>query len=102
MLPLSTTILVIAGILSLPMGLFVAYLISRPGLRILGVLGGLIGAGVVALGLEFFRVNVNLTIEAVSWFFGAFLACSTGVVIGALLVGFFFGGSRSDTAAAEY
>lgn len=99
---LSTIILVIAGILSLPVGLFVAYFVSRPGLRILGVLGGLIGAGLAALGLELFRANVNLTIEAVSWFFGAFFACSIGVVVGALLVGFIFGGGRSDTAAAEY
>ena len=40
---LSLTILIIAGILSLPAGLFVAYLVSQPRVRFLGLLGGLVG-----------------------------------------------------------
>lgn len=98
---LALVYLIIGAVLSLPVGLFVAFLISRPGLRILGILGGLIGAALTAVGLVFFTTQANIMIDAVSWFFGVFLSCSIGVVIGALLVGFLFGGGRSDTAA-EY
>ncbi|HEX9038540.1 MAG TPA: hypothetical protein VF808_16270 [Ktedonobacterales bacterium] len=96
---LSTTILLVAGILSLPAGLFVAFLISQPRVRFLGLLGGLVGAAVTALALLYFVTQTKTTIEAVSWFLGAFLACSMGVAVGALLVGFFFGSGRPESAA---
>jgi hypothetical protein len=101
-LPLSTILLIIAAILSLPGGLFVAWLISRPGIRFLGLLGGLIGAALTAFGLWFFVTQGDILIDAVSWFLGAFLACSMGVATGALLMGFLFGGGRgSDMSAQE-
>jgi hypothetical protein len=98
---LNMIILIAAAVLSLPMGLFVAFLVSRPGLRILGQLGGLIGCALTAYGLWYFVNQTGITIDAVSWFFGVFLACSMGVALGALLVGFLFGGGRSDFSAAE-
>lgn len=96
---LSIIILIVATILSLPAGLFVAYLVSQPRVRFLGLLGGLIGAVLAAFGLWYFVQQTHTTIDAVSWFLGVFLACSMGVGIGALLVGFFFGGGRPESAA---
>lgn len=93
---LDTTILIIAAVLSLPGGLFVAMLLSQPRTRWLGLIGGVLGAALVALGLEFFTHAAGVTIDAVSWFFGAFLACSMGVAIGALLVNFFTSSSRGS------
>ena len=100
-LPLSTTILIIAAVLSLPGGLFVAWLISPPRGRFLGLLGGLLGAGITAFSLWYFVTQLNITLDAVSWFLGVFLACSVGVTVGALLMGFFFGGGRSANAGAR-
>lgn len=96
---LSIIILIVAAILSLPAGLFVAYLVSQPRVRFLGLLGGLIGAALTALALWYFVTATNTTIDAVSWFLGVFLACSMGVGVGALLIGFFFGSARPESAA---
>lgn len=98
---LSMIILVVGAILSLPAGLFVAFLVSRPGLRILGLLGGLVGGALTAFGLWYYMGATHTVVDAVSWFFGAFLACSMGVGLGALLITFFFGGGRSDISAAD-
>lgn len=96
---LSTTILIVGAILSLPAGLFVAFLVSQPRVRFLGLLGGLIGGVLTALALWYFVTVTKTTIDAVSWFFGVFLACSMGVGVGALLIGFFFGSGRPESAA---
>jgi len=99
---LSTTILIIAALVSLPGGLFVARLISQPRTRWLGLVGGVLGAAVVAVGLQFFVQTGRVTIDATSWFFGAFLACSMGVAVGALLVNFFTSSGRNtDLTASE-
>lgn len=98
---LSMTILIIAAVISLPGGLFVAFMLSRPGIRFLGLLGGLIGGALTALGLWYFVTQTHTTIEAVAWFFGAFLACSMGVAIGALLVAFFLGSGRTPAPGAH-
>ncbi len=98
---LSMIILIVAAVLALPGGLFVAWLVSRPGLRFLGLLAGLIGDALTAFGLWYFVTATDMTIDAVSWFFGAFLACSMGVGIGALLVTFLFGGGRGSDASAQ-
>ncbi len=101
-MPLDLLILIIAAVLSLPGGLFVAWLVSRPGFHFLGLLGGLIGAALTAFGLWYFVKQSDITIDAVSWFFGSFLACSMGIALGALLVGFLFGRGRgSDVSAQE-
>jgi hypothetical protein len=88
---LSIIILIVAFVLSLPAGLFVAFLVSQPRVRFLGLLGGLVGGVLTALGLWYFVQQTHTTIDAVSWSLGVFLACSMGVGVGALLVGFLFG-----------
>jgi len=93
---INTTILIIAAALSLPGGLFAAMLLSQPRTRWLGLIGGVLGAAVVALALEYFTHAAGVTIDAVSWFFGAFLACSMGVATGALLVNFFSSSNRGS------
>ena len=98
---LSMILLIVACVLSLPGGLFVAWLVSQPRGRFLGLLGGLIGAGVTAFSLWYFVTQANITIDAVSWFLGVFLACSIGVTVGALLMGFLFGGGRNSNAPAR-
>lgn len=99
---LSTTLLIIGAVLSLPGGLFAASLMSQPHARWLSLVGGVIGAALTAIALEFFTHAAGVTIDAVSWFLGAFLACSMGVALGALLVGFFTGASRgSDVNTVE-
>ena len=56
----------------------------------------LLGAAITAIALQFFVRVGNVTIDAVSWFLGAFLACSMGVAVGALLVNFFMGAGRGS------
>lgn len=100
---LSMTLLIIAAVVSLPGGLFMAFLVSRPGVRFAGILGGIIGAALTALGLWYYVAQTHTTIEAISWVFGAFLACSMGVAIGALVMNFLFGGGRgSNVSSQEY
>ncbi len=81
-------VLIIAAVLALPGGLFVAALISQPSARKYAMLGGVVGLLLTIAGLEYFVIAANVTIDAVSWFFGAFLACSMGVAVGALVVDF--------------
>lgn len=100
---LSVTLLVIAALLSLPGGLFAARLMSPPRTRWLGLVGGVLGAAVAAVGLQYFVLASKITIDAVSWFIGAFFACSIGVAVGALLVNFFVSASKSsDSSSVEY
>lgn len=99
---LSIIVLLVGAVLSLPGGLFAASLMSQPRTRWLGLVGGVIGAAITALALYYFIHAAGVTIDAVSWFFGSFLACSMGVAIGALLVGFFAGAGRdSDVRTQE-
>jgi hypothetical protein len=98
---LTTIVLIVAAVLALPGGLFVAWLVSRPGIRFLGLLGGLIGDALTALGLLYFVNTAHIGIDPVTWFLGGFLACSMGVALGALLVGFLFGGGRSAETSAQ-
>ncbi|HEX8981603.1 MAG TPA: hypothetical protein VF792_02435 [Ktedonobacterales bacterium] len=81
-------VLIVAAVLALPGGLFVAALISQPSARKYAMLGGVIGLLLTTAGLEYFVNAANVTIDAVSWFIGAFLACSMGVAVGALVVDF--------------
>lgn len=81
-------VLIVAAVLALPGGLFVAALISQPSARKYAMLGGVIGLLLTIAGLEYFVNAANVTIDAVSWFFGAFMACSMGVAVGALVVDF--------------
>lgn len=100
---LSVTVLIIAAVLSLPGGLFVARLISPARVRFLGLVGGVLGAAITAIGLQYFVLATRTNIDAVSWFIGAFLACSMGVAVGALLINFFASASRASSAnTSEY
>lgn len=92
---LNLVLLLIAAVLTLPGGLFAAYLISQPRTRLLGLLGGIIGDAAVAVALALYIQAAHVTVDAVSWFLGAFLACSIGVFCGALLVNFLTGAGRS-------
>ncbi len=99
---LSTILLIIAAFISLPGGLFAASLMSQPRTRWLGLVGGVLGAVITAIALQFFVHAAGVTIDAVSWFIGAFLACSMGVAVGALLVNFFTSSGRgSDMTTLE-
>lgn len=99
---LNIIVLIVAAVLALPGGLFVAALISEPSARKFALLGGVIGLVLTAVGLEYFVGAAHVTIDAMSWFFGAFLACSMGVAVGALLVDFLLDAGRdSDVPISE-
>jgi hypothetical protein len=99
---LSTTLLILGAILALPGGLFVASLISQPRSRWLALVGAVVVLVLTAGALEYYRSANNVGIDAFTWFLAAFLACSLGAGIGALLVGFLTGGSRSSEIAQEF
>jgi hypothetical protein len=99
---LSVILLIIAAILSLPGGLFVASLISQPRTRWLALIGAVICVALTAIALEYFVRAANVTIDAVSWFLGCWLACSLSAGIGALLVDFFTGHGRRTDIAQEF
>lgn len=94
--------LVIAGLLSLPIGLFFAYYISQSRVRGLGVFGGLLGAIVAAVGLYFAVAASGISIDALSYFFGAFFICSTGVISGALLANLLAGSGKNSGASPAH
>lgn len=100
---LSDILLIAAAVLSLPGGLFAASLMSQPRTRWLSLIGGVIGAALMAIALDYFIHTTRVTIDAVSWFLGAWLACSMAVAVAALLVGFFTGANRGvESSVPEY
>jgi hypothetical protein len=99
---LDIILLVIAALLALPIGLFVAMLISQPDTRRYGLLGGVIALVLTAIGVEYFVQAANVTIDAFSFFVGALLACVMGVAVGALVVDFLFNFQRdADVPISE-
>jgi len=101
---LNTILLIIAVVLALPGGLFVAYLLSLPRARVLALIGGVIGDVAVAMAIFAFIQFTNPSLDALSFFVGAFFACSMGVAIGALLADFIVGLGRRgpDVSSLEY
>lgn len=99
---LSVIILIVAAVLSLPGGLFVASLISHPRNRWLALIGALILVALTAAAMDYYTHAAKVTIDAVSWFYAAFLICSLGAGIGALLVDFFTGRGRRSDMAQEF
>ena len=93
--------LIIGGVLSLPIGLFIAYFFSQSRVRVLGVMGGLLGAIVAGAALYLGIAASGISVEALSYFFGSFFICSTGVVAGALLVNVLAGSGRSRNGGAS-
>ncbi len=100
----NTILLIIAVILALPGGLFVAWLLSIPKARILALLGGIVGGVLVAVAIYIFLQMENPSLDALSFWVGAFFACSTGVALGALLTDFLVGlvRRRPDVGSFEY
>lgn len=98
------TLIIIAAILSLPTGLLVAFQVSLPRSRFLGVLGGVVGAAVVAFVIYYAVEATGITIDALTYFLGGFFACSIGVIIGAVLANFAFDvlTGASDTSSQEF
>lgn len=94
--------LVVALILSLPSGLFFAYYISQSRVRVLGVLGGLLGAIVAGVLLYLAIVASGIPLDTITYFFGAFFICSTGVVAGALLANILAGSGRNSGASPAH
>lgn len=93
--PLTVTFIIVAAILALPVGLFVAALVSLARARWLAIPAGIIGDVVVALAVYFYVTNTKFTVDGLDYFLGAFFACSMGVLAGALLANFLVGlGSR--------
>lgn len=84
-------LMIIAVVLSLPGGLFVAGLTSMARAKWAALFGGIIGAVVVALAILYFVDTAHVGIEGLSFFYGAFFACSIGVLLGALVVNFLVG-----------
>ncbi len=84
-------LLIIGVVLSLPGGLFVAGLSSMARAKWAALLGGIIGAVVVALAILYFVNTARVGIEGLSYFYGVFFASSVGVFLGALIVNFLVG-----------
>jgi apolipoprotein N-acyltransferase len=82
------TLMIIAAILSLPAGLFVAFQVSLPRSRFLALLGGVIGAAVVGFAIYWAVEATGISIDALTYFLGCLFACSAGVIIGAVLANF--------------
>lgn len=100
---LEQILLIVAVVLSLPGGLFVAFLISEPRARWASILGGIIGAVVTAIAVYFFVVMAKVGIDALSYAFGVFFAASIGVALGALIMNFLVGlVARGSDSAIEY
>ncbi len=95
---------IIAVILALPGGLFVAGLTSMARAKWAALLGGLIGGIVVALAILFWINAANVGIDGLSFFYGVFFGASIGVLLGALVVNFLVGlvSRSSGDSAVEH
>jgi len=90
-------LLIIAAVLSLPGGLFMAYIMSMARARWAALLGGVIGAAVIGAGVYFFVETGHVSIDGLSYFLGSFFACSMGVFAGALVANFLVGSGSGST-----
>lgn len=101
---LNLVLLIIATVLALPGGLFMSFLMSEPRAKWLSLIGGIIGAFVVAAGIYFYVTQANPSLDGLSYALGTFFAASMGVFAGALLVNFLVGLATrgSEVAAQEY
>lgn len=95
--------IIIAAILALPVGLFVASLISLARARWLAIPAGIIGDVVVAIAIYFYVTNTKFIVDGLDYFLGSFFACSMGVMGGALLANFLvsLGSRRPGVGSAE-
>lgn len=96
-------LLIVMAVLSLPGGLFMAALMSEPRARIASILGGIVGAAVVGVGIFYFISKAHVYVDLLSYDLGSFFACSMGVFAGALLANWAVGlGSRGAATTSEY
>jgi hypothetical protein len=82
-------LIVIAFVLALPIGEFLASLVSLRRARLLAYLGAAVGAGLIAAGVYWFAKQIQ--IDGLTYFVGAFFAATTGAVIGAMVANFLVG-----------
>lgn len=82
---------IIAVVLSLPGGLFVAGFTSMARAKWAALFGGIIGGVVVTLAILVWVNSANIGIDGLSYFYGVFFASSVGVFTGALVVNFLVG-----------
>lgn len=95
--------LIIVGVLSLPGGLFMAALMSEPRARFASIIGGIVGAVVVAAGVYYFVTKAHVDVDMLSYSLGSFFACSMGVFAGALIANWAIGlSSRGPVTTGEY
>lgn len=96
--------IILAAILALPMGLFIAALVSLARARWLAIPAGIIGDVAVAIAVYFYVVNTKFIVDGLDYFLGALFACSMGVLAGALLANFLvsLGGRRPEVRGAEF
>jgi hypothetical protein len=96
-------LVIIAAVLALPGGLFMAELMSQARARWAALLGGIVGAAVIAGAIYFFVTAARLSLDGLSYFLGSFFACSMGIFAGALLANFLIGlGDGGAVTPTEY
>lgn len=96
---LEAFLLIVAAVLAVPGGLFLAYLLTDPRARWAALVGALVGDALVGLGLWYFVRADSVNIDGLSYWFGVFFGCTIGVVIGALVADWLVGlasRNRSD------
>lgn len=95
-------LLIVVGVLSLPGGLFMAALMSEPRARFASLIGGIIGAAVVAVGIYYFVSKAHVDVDMLSYGLGSFFGCSMGVFGGALLANWAVGLGGQSSVTSEY
>lgn len=103
---MSMTVLftILAAVLALPPGLFVASLLSLARARWLAIVAGIVGDVVVALAGYVFVTVTGILLDGLDYFLGMLFACSAGVLAGALLANFLvsLGERHPQVGSAEF
>lgn len=90
---------VIGGVVALPIGLFLAFIVSPVNMRGWAVFGGLLGAALAATGLYYYVDLAHIPIDGVSYVVAALLVATTGCIVGSLLLNGMFGRDERKRAA---
>jgi hypothetical protein len=98
------TLMVIALVLALPIGLALSALMSTARARWLALLAGVVGDLAVAVAIYAYVTITNVTIDALTYFLGVLFACTMGVMAFALIANFVVGllSRRPEVSAPEY
>lgn len=94
---------ILAAILALPPGLFVASLLSLARARWLAIPAGIIGDVVTAVAGYVFVIVTGILLDGLDYFLGMLFACSAGVLAGALIANFLvsLGSRHPEVGGAE-